>query len=124
MKNYAIIEAGSEQLQVETGRFYDVRHLVSKMSSKITNFEMIDIRLVLYRILMIRSSSDTIIGTPFIKDGFIKGRILRFYKNQKIVVYKMQPKKKTRKHFGYRQSLNRFVVDGIYIDRNKLSILD
>lgn len=122
MKTYAIIEAGGEQFQVEPGRFYDVRHLVSGIYSKIPTLDSIDIKLLLYRILMIRNRSVTIIGTPWIKYAAVKGRILGFYRNQKVIIYKMRSKKKTRKKMGYRQLLIRFVVDGIYIKGNELNI--
>ena len=116
MKIYAIIEAGGEQMQVEPGRFYNVGHLISYLyhNKPIMEYDKIQ-RFVLYRILMIRHPSQTIFGKPWIKYASIKGRLLQFYRNQKIIVYKMNAKKKTRKKVGYRHLLLRFVVDSIYI---------
>jgi large subunit ribosomal protein L21 len=116
MKIYAIIETGGEQMQVEPGRFYNVGNLISSLyqSKPLIGYDKIQ-RFVLYRILMIRHPSKTILGKPWIKYASIKGRLLQFYRDQKIIVYKMNAKKKTRKKVGYRHLLVRFVVDSIYV---------
>lgn len=113
---YAIVDTGGEQLQVEPGRFYDIRNLVYLLHSSVDN--LLDMPLLLYRILIIRQQSQTMIGQPWVKGAYIKGRILRVYKKRKIIVYKMRSKKKTRKKFGHRQLLNRFIVDNIYCNLN------
>lgn len=114
MKIYAIIEAGGEQIQVQPGRFYNLGHLVADLYHKQLPLHYNAMqRFLLYRILMIRYPSQTILGKPWIHYAAIRGRLLQLYRDQKIVVYKMNPKKKTRKKVGYRHLMVRFVVDGI-----------
>lgn len=112
MKTYAIIEAGGEQLQVEPGRFYDLRHL----SFRGVNFWGQNTKLLLYRVLMIRHQSATVLGNPWVQNATVKGRILDARRDDKVVIYKMRPKKKTRRKGGHRQSLTRFVVDAICLN--------
>ena len=112
MNTYAIIEAGGEQLQVEPGRFYDIRHLVAKNMLPWKH----NISLSLYRVLMIHHDSTVIVGTPWIQNAIVKGRVLHSRRNQKVLIYKMNSKKKTRRKNGYRQGLVRFVIDAIYLN--------
>lgn len=107
MNTYAIIEAGGEQLRVEPGRFYDIRFPYSVQDS------YKNAKLIFSRVLMIRHESTTLIGKPWLKDTLVKGRIFHPRRAEKILVYKMRPKKKTRKKNSHRQPLIRFLVDTI-----------
>ena len=116
MSIYAIVETGGQQIQVEPGRFYHIRHLISSkpyLPEKNT-------KLLLYRVLMIHNKSTTILGTPWVKNATIKGRILDICRNEKAVIYKMRAKKKTRKKNGHRQGFARFIVDAIYFNGENL----
>ena len=112
MNTYAIIEAGGEQLQVEPGRFYDIRHLVAENMLPWKP----NISFLLYRVLMIHHHSTVILGTPWVKNATIKGRVLHTRRNEKVLIYKMNSKKKTRRKNGYRQGLVRFAVDAICLN--------
>jgi large subunit ribosomal protein L21 len=129
MNTYAIIEAGGEQLQLEPGRFYDIRHLVLPIrgdkkqwipNTGRTLGSPLNTKLLLYRVLMLRHQSTTLVGTPWVKNAIVKGRILHTRRNEKVTVYKMHPKKKTRRKNGHRQELARFVVDGIFLGNKQL----
>nr|YP_009041064.1 ribosomal protein L21 [Tetraphis pellucida]AIB08538.1 ribosomal protein L21 [Tetraphis pellucida]QZJ47984.1 ribosomal protein L21 [Tetraphis pellucida] len=116
MSIYAIIETGGEQLRVEPGRFYDICHFASLKP----NFLDSNTKILIYRVLMIRHKSIINIGHPWLKGAIIKGRILHSHLENKITVYKMNSKKKTRRKFGHRQSSARFVVDSIYLNGKNL----
>ena len=45
----------------------------------------------------------------------IKGKILEHLRDNKKIVYKMRPKKKTRKKQGHRQDLTRVLIEDINI---------
>jgi large subunit ribosomal protein L21 len=45
----------------------------------------------------------------------IKGKILEHLRGKKTIVYKMRPKKKTRKKQGHRQELTRVLIEDIII---------
>nr|YP_009973909.1 ribosomal protein L21 [Danaea sellowiana]QNH93778.1 ribosomal protein L21 [Danaea sellowiana] len=116
MSTYAIIDTGGEQLRVEPGRFYDVRYfasLKSKILAPNTN-------ILIYRVLLICNKSTLSLGHPWLENAIVKGRILHLSFRNRITIYKMHSKKKTRRKLGYRQDLIRFVVDSICLDGKEL----
>jgi large subunit ribosomal protein L21 len=46
----------------------------------------------------------------------VETTVLKHYRGKKILVYKMKPKKKTRKKRGHRQELTRLLVHSITLD--------
>ena len=72
-----------------------------------------DFRLVL--VLMINNEASNELGTPFLKNVEVKGKILGHLRERKKIVYKMRPKKKTRKKQGHRQELTRVLIEDISI---------
>lgn len=103
---YAIIETGGKQLRVEAGRFYDIERLADEPDTQIT----------LDKILLVENEGDVSIGQPFVENVVIKATILQHLRGRKIIVYKMRPKKKTRKKQGHRQELTRLMIDSIEIN--------
>lgn len=116
MNIYAIIETGGEQLRVEPGRFYDIRHFPSLKPNNLSY----NTKILIYRVLLIRNEATISIGQPWLKNAIVKGRILHSHLENKITIYKMNSKKKTRRKFGHRQNSTRFVVDSISLDGKEL----
>jgi large subunit ribosomal protein L21 len=106
MSAYAIIEAGGTQIRVEPGRFYDINRLASEPNAEIT----ID------RVLLVSNAGEVTIGQPIVAGATVTGTIVSHLRGRKIIVYKMQPKKKTRKKQGHRQDLTRVMIDSISLD--------
>lgn len=102
---YAIIEAGGTQFRVEPGRFYDINRLPLEADETIT----------LDRVLLVDGDGETHIGQPVVEGASVSGTVLSHLRGKKIIVYKMQPKKKTRKKRGHRQELTRVMVDAISV---------
>lgn len=102
---YAIIAAGGTQIRVEPGRFYDINRLPVEPDEKIT----ID------NVLMVENDGDVSIGQPLVEGATVSGTIVSHLRAKKIIVYKMQPKKKTRKKQGHRQDLTRVMIDSITV---------
>ncbi|MEO0456562.1 MAG: 50S ribosomal protein L21 [Cyanobacteria bacterium P01_A01_bin.114] len=107
---YAIIEAGGAQLRVEPGRFYDINRLPVEPDEKIT----------LDKVLLVENDGDVSIGQPVVKGASVSGTVVSHLRGKKVIVYKMQPKKKTRKKRGHRQELTRLMIDSITIDGKTL----
>jgi large subunit ribosomal protein L21 len=103
---YAIIQTGGKQLRVETGRFYDVERLAVEPDESVT----ID------QVLFVDNDGDIAIGQPLVEGATIEATVLRHLRGRKIIVYKMRPKKKTRKKQGHRQELTRLMIDSIYLN--------
>jgi large subunit ribosomal protein L21 len=100
---YAIIETGGKQVRVEAGRFYDIELLPVEENGKVT----ID------KVLLIGNDSGVRIGQPYVAGVTVSGTVLRHLRGRKVLVYKMKPKKKTRKKRGHRQEITRLQIDSI-----------
>ena len=100
---YAIIETGGKQMRVEPGRFYDVDILPVDPESNYT----ID------KVLLVNKDDEVTVGQPFIEGATVEGTVMRHRRGKKVIVYKMQPKKKTRKKRGHRQELTRLMINSI-----------
>jgi large subunit ribosomal protein L21 len=110
MKTYAIIEAGGEQLQVQPGRFYDIRLSIPE------NEFWENRKIIFSRVLMIRSDSSTFFGKPWLEGAAVKARIFHPRRGNKLIVYTMRPKKHTSKKNGHRQLLIRVLIDSIFLN--------
>ena len=102
---YAIIETGGKQLRVEPGRFYDIERLAVEEDGSV----------VIDRVLYVENDGDISVGQPLVEGATVEGTVLRHLRDRKIIVYKMRPKKKTRKKQGHRQELTRLMIDSITI---------
>jgi len=107
---YAIIETGGKQLRVEVGRFYDVDRLPLEENEEFT----------LDQVLFVDHDGEASIGQPLVEGATVEATVLRHFRGRKIIVYKMQPKKKTRKKQGHRQELTRVMVNSISLGSSAL----
>ena len=105
---YAVIEICGKQLKVEPGRFYDLDRINQDVDSE----------LVVDKVLLIHHDDQIHVGQPYVDSASIKGTIIGHRRGKKVIVYKMKPKKKTRKKRGHRQELTRFMIDSISLGGN------
>ena len=103
---YAIVEISGRQFWIETGKYYDFNRIPTKLGKQIT----------LNRILLLNNDGKILIGKPYLDSVTIKGKILEHLRGKKTIVYKMRPKKKTRKKQGHRQELTRILIEDIVIN--------
>jgi large subunit ribosomal protein L21 len=108
---YAIIETGGKQLKVEPGRFYDIELLHVEADSDYT----------MDKVLLINNDDEITVGQPFIEGATVEGTVMRHFRGKKVIVYKMQPKKKTRKKRGHRQEITRFMVKSISVSGSAIA---
>ena len=102
---YAIAETSGQQFWFEVDRYYDIDRLNAKEKEKIT----------LEKVLLLKNKNSIIIGKPYVKDAKIELEVVSHKRDKKIIVYKMRPKKKTRRKMGHRQELTRVMVKSITI---------
>ena len=100
---YAIAETSGQQLWFEVDRYYDIDRLNAKEKEKIT----------LDKVLLLKDKNSISIGKPYVKDAKIELEVVSHKRDRKILVYKMRPKKKTRRKMGHRQELTRVMVKSI-----------
>ena len=100
---YAIAETSGQQFWFEENKYYDIDRLNAKEKDKIT----------LEKVLLLKDKNSITIGKPYVKDAKIELEVVSHRRDKKILVYKMRPKKKTRKKMGHRQELTRVMVKSI-----------
>ena len=105
---YAIAETSGQQFWFEVDKYYDIDRINAKEKDKIT----ID------KILLIKDKDNVSIGMPYIKNARIELEVVSHKRDKKIIVYKMRPKKKTRRKMGHRQELTRVMVKSISISKS------
>jgi len=105
---YAIAETSGQQFWFEVNRYYDIDRLNAKEKDKIT----------LEKVLLLKDKNSITIGKPYVKDAKIELEVVSHKRDKKIIVYKMRPKKKTRRKMGNRQDLTRVMVKSITIGKS------
>lgn len=100
---YAIVEISGRQFWIEKGKYYDFNRIPIELGKQIT----------LNRILLVNNEGEILFGKPYLTSVKIKGKVLEHLRGKKRIVYKMRPKKKTRKKQGYRSNLTRVFIEDI-----------
>ena len=93
---------------VEVNRYYDLDRLNAKEKDKIT----------IEKVLLLKDKGSISVGKPYVKDAKIELEVVSHKRDKKILVYKMRPKKKTRRKMGHRQELTRVMVKSISIGKS------
>jgi large subunit ribosomal protein L21 len=101
--NYAIVEASGKQFWIEPGRFYDLNYINLNPGDKIA----------LVRVLLVNNNGNVSVGYPCLENTSVEATVLGHIRSKKITVYKMRPKKKTRKKQGHRDNLTRIMINSI-----------
>ena len=104
---FAIAETSGQQFWFEVDRYYDIDRLNAKEKDKIT----------LEKVLLLKDKDTINIGKPYLKDAKIELEVISHRRDKKILVYKMRPKKKTRRKMGHRQELTRVMVRSITLGK-------
>ena len=104
-ETYAIVEASGQQFWLQSNRYYDLDRC---------NAEVDDV-LTIDKVLLIKEGNDLKLGKPYVKDAKVEIKVLEHRRGPKIIVYKMRPKKKTRRKNGHRQELTRVLVQSISV---------
>jgi len=105
---YAIAETSGQQFWFEVNRYYDIDRLNAKEKDKIT----------LEKVLLLKNKNSITIGKPYVQDAKIELEVVSHRRDKKILVYKMRPKKKTRRKMGHRQELTRVMVKSITLGKS------
>ncbi|MFM7469941.1 MAG: 50S ribosomal protein L21 [Nodosilinea sp. LVE1205-7] len=103
---YAIVATSGKQLRVEPGRFYDIDRLAVEPEDQV----------VLDQVLFVNNDGEALVGQPLVEGARVTGTVVSHLRGRKVIVYKMKPKKKTRKKRGHRQELTRLMIDGIELN--------
>ena len=108
---YAIVEASGTQIWLQPNRYYDLDRIHADVDATIT----------LDNVLLVKNAMGTTLGQPYVKDASVSLKVMAHRRGPKVIVYKMRPKKKTRRKNGHRQELTRVMVESIAVGGKAIS---
>ncbi|MEB3171395.1 MAG: 50S ribosomal protein L21 [Synechococcaceae cyanobacterium] len=108
---YAIVEASGQQFWLQPNRYLDIDRLAAEVDSTVT----------LETVLLVKDAKGTTVGQPYVKGATVELKVLAHRRGPKLLVYKMRPKKKTRRKNGHRQELTRVLVQSISVGGSKVA---
>ena len=106
---YAVITAGGKQYRVSEGDVIEIDRVASEAQSSFTFPE----------VLLFVDGDTQKIGTPFVSDVTVTGKVLDHTKGEKIRVSKFKAKAKYRRVTGFRASLTKVQIDAIGVKGEK-----
>ena len=89
----AIIKTGGKQYKVKVGDKIKIEKLEDAVGSTI----------VFPEVLFVGDEKEIKVGTPFLKDAKVEGKILRTEQGDKVTGIKFKAKKRYKVKFGHRQ---------------------
>ncbi|MEY3463772.1 MAG: ribosomal protein [Cyanobacteriota bacterium] len=103
---YAIVEASGQQFWLQPNRYYDLDRLTADVDATVT----------LENVLLVNDGKAATLGQPYVKGASVELKVMAHRRGPKVIVYKMRPKKKTRRKNGHRQELTRVMVQSISVN--------
>lgn len=102
---YAIIQTGGKQYKVEKGARVSIETIAGEPGTAIEFSEVL---------LVGGNGTETArIGTPFVAGSKVKAKVVRQFRDQKVLVFKKRPKKGYKKMQGHRQNLTEVEIEEI-----------
>lgn len=108
---YAIVVTSGTQVWVQPNRYYDLDRIHADVDSSIT----------LENVLLVNDGKAANVGQPYVKGATVELQVMTHRRGPKVIVYKMRPKKKTRRKNGHRQELTRVMVKSIKVGGKALA---
>lgn len=107
---YAVIVSGGKQYKVSVGDIIEVDRL-KVAEQKDVLFDTV---------LLHRTDSDIMVGTPKLADVVVKGKVLENGKGEKIYVSSFKAKVRHRKRIGFRSLLSKVQI--VQVGKDQLSV--
>jgi len=108
---YAIVESSGQQFWLQPNRYYDIDRLAADVDSTVN----------LENVLLVNDGKAATLGQPYVAGATVELKVMAHRRGPKLIVYKMRPKKKTRRKNGHRQELTRVMVQSIKVAGKPLS---
>ena len=102
---YVVVDISGRQFYLEQGKYYDLNKIPGEINQSI----------IFDRVLFFDDGSQFSFGRPYLETVTVKATITKHLRCRKTIIYKMRPKKKTRKKQGHRQELTRVFIESINI---------
>lgn len=101
---YAIVDFMGTQLKVEKDLIIKVPYLGKYEAGA---------EIELTRVLLLHTDTDTIIGTPVVKDSKVLAQVVDHFKDKKVIIFKKKRRKGYEKKQGHRQNYTRIIIKEI-----------
>ncbi len=101
--HFAVIETGGKQYRVSVGDKIAVERLEGDEGTEV----------IIDRVLMIGGDGAPQIGAPVLDGVAVAATIENQYRGEKLIIFKMKPKKRYRRRTGHRQNLTRLAITAI-----------
>ena len=102
---YAIVEIAGHQIKVEKDKKIYVNRLEGEEGTE----------LELDKVLLVDNDGKVKVGTPSVKNAFVKAKIVAHLKGDKVLVFKKKRRKGYQKLNGHRQYLTQIQIEDIVI---------
>ena len=102
---YAIVDIAGQQFKVEKDQKVFVHRLEGEEGAKVEFNE----------VLLVDNEGDIKVGLPNVEGASVSAKILSHVKGDKVLVFKKQRRKGTRKLNGHRQSFTQIEIEGISV---------
>lgn len=100
---YALIETGGKQYRVEPNQSIVVEKLPVSEGEQVT-FD---------RVLLVNRDGEVTVGTPYVENAKVVGKVFHHGRGKKITVFKYKPKKGYKRKQGHRQPFTQVVIESI-----------
>lgn len=104
---YAIVRLGGKQYKVSEGDTVLVDKLDNKKNS---SFDFPEV-------LLIRTDESILIGSPFVTEGEVVGKVLEEVRGEKITVVKFKAKVRYRRKMGFRPVFSKVLIETITVGK-------
>jgi large subunit ribosomal protein L21 len=104
----AVIQVGGRQIVAEEGRTITVDKRAVEAGGKLT-FE---------QVLLIRTSSGSAVGTPFVQGAMVEAEVVSHGLGEKVRAFRYKRRTKARKTLGHRQPYTELKITRIVAPRS------
>ena len=109
---FAVIKSGGKQYKVALGTILKLEKVNIEKSNNI----------VFKEVLMVKDDTSYELGSPFLKNVEVKGKVLENKKDKKIIVFKKRRRHNSRRLNGHRQNISVIQISTISVDGKSINV--
>lgn len=103
---FAIISTGGKQYSVKKDDKIDIERIPGEVGSKVNFTE----------VLAAGEGADIQIGNPVLSTVKVEGELVKNYRGEKLIIFKMKRRKGMKKRKGHRQEISRVKITAIEVN--------
>ena len=103
---FAVIKSGGKQYKIALGSILKLEKIDAEKNNSV----------VFKEVLMIKNETSYELGSPFLSNVEVKGKILENKKDKKVIVFKKRRRHNSRRKNGHRQNLSIVQIEEISVN--------